>query len=206
MQNSSKLCIVMPVYNDWLAANLLIKDICAELTKYDLKILLVDDGSSQSPDYSVYPLLGDKSVTIIGLTRNVGHQKAIAIGLSYAGDHFDFDLVIVMDSDGEDRAKDILTLIEKGNNANGGIVFAKRIKRKESLLFRISYQLYRLFFTILVGKKISFGNFSLIPKNQVARVTNTSEIWSNYSAGIIYSRVPYVTVPIERGTRLAGSS
>lgn len=199
------LCIVMPVYNDWESAFLLLNLLNKELSHLTCHAVMVNDGSSDAmPDKVSFE--SKISVEVLELTRNIGHQKAISIGLSYINQNNHFGSVVVMDSDGEDRAQDIKLLIEESKKNPNKIIFAQRIKRKEGLLFKLFYQFYKIFFKIMVGQVISFGNFSLIPEDQLNKVVNVSEIWNNYSAGIIYSRVPYVTTSIERGKRLAGKS
>ncbi len=202
----------MPVYNDWAIGPGLIKLINDNLSGLDCKtdLLLVDDGSTLPLDFSTLnsntvPSLNSFEALILG--RNVGHQRAIAIGLAHIAESRSYDAVIVMDSDGEDDPKDIPRLIaafEEGNR--GKLVFAKRTRRSEKLLFRTFYVFYRALHKLLTGHTISFGNFSIIPKHILSRAVLLSEIWNHYAAGIIKSRVPYTSIPTVRAKRLAGQS
>jgi hypothetical protein len=143
---------------------------------------------------------------VLRLYRNLGHQKAIAIGLSYVAEHLPTDKVIVMDADGEDAPADINKLAARSLEEPDKIIFAERNKRTESLLFRSFYVIYKLLFKLLTGKVITFGNFSLIPQSRLQNLVRVSEIWNNYPGGIIKSRIPYDSVLTNRATRLAGES
>ena len=147
-----------------------------------------------------------KDILILELQRNLGHQKAIASGISYANEILQPDYVIVMDSDGEDKPQDIKSLIEGLDADNETIVFAQRRSRQESSLFKILYIVYKYCFKLLSGYVISFGNFVLIPKDQLSRLVYISEIWNHFPGGIIRSKLKYTSVPIDRGTRYKGQS
>lgn len=200
-----KINILIPLYNDWEALRLLLAKIKEETRNIsaEFSFSIVNDCSAipfRAEDFRGY------EIEIIHLMRNVGHQKAIALGLSYLAEKGDFDKVIVMDSDGEDRPEDISKLIQKSANEPDKIVFAHRSKRSEGLAFVLFYYVYRWVFGLLTGKKISFGNFSLIPISLLKKLAFVSEIWNNYPGGVIRSKLPYTSVDSERGQRLAGKS
>ena len=123
-------------------------------------------------------------------------------------EHFDeVDMVVVMDSDGEDRPKDIMKLIEQASEDKlEKIVFAKRKKRSEGPLFKFFYNIYKLIFHFLTSQKLDFGNFSCIPRPLLYRVVSVPEIWNHFSGGIIKSKIPYVSVGTDRGNRYHGTS
>ncbi|MCX6215459.1 glycosyltransferase [Spirosoma sp.] len=202
-----RINVVIPLFNDWQALGLLLERIQAvnEATLVSrMNFLIVDDCSSTN--YTALPAGIGQSLSILRLFRNVGHQKAIALGLSHLASLPEQYPTIVMDSDGEDRPEDIPELIKTGLNSPNRIVFAHRAKRHESLIFRLFYEVYKRVFQLLTGKVITFGNFSLVPAQQLRKLTHVSEIWNNYPGGVIRSRLPYTAVPLERGRRLAGES
>ena len=202
-----RINIVIPLFNDWQALGLLLERIrlvADPVLVSRLSFLIVDDCSAM--DYETLPTGIGQSLLVLRLYRNVGHQKAIALGLSYLASLSDQHPTIVMDSDGEDRPEDLAKLLQTGAEHPGCVVFAHRAKRHESFLFRLFYELYKTMFRLLTGKVITFGNFSLIPAGQLRKLTHVSEIWNNYPGGVIRSRLPYTAVPLERGRRLAGES
>jgi hypothetical protein len=166
---------------------------------------VVDDCSSKDRTEPFVPF-GGKAIQVLRLYRNLGHQKAIAIGLSYVAENIDCDKVIVMDADGEDAPSDINKLVQRSLEVPGNIIFAQRNKRTENFIFRFFYVIYKGLFKLLTGKVITFGNFSLIPQRRLQNLVRVSEIWNNYPGGIIKSRIPYDSIPTDRATRLAGES
>jgi polyisoprenyl-phosphate glycosyltransferase len=198
--------ILIPLYNDWDALELLLSEIkernSVELFN-KLSFVVVDDCSSVPCDIQRF---SGYNLSIIRLWRNVSHQKAIALGLAYLIQNVDFEKVIVMDSDGEDRPADIQTLYEASIQEPNKIIFAQRSKRSEGLVFRLGYSIYKFLFGLLTGKTIEFGNFSILPFRQAQKLAYVSEIWNHFPGGIIRSKLPYTSIPIERGKRLAGNS
>ncbi|MBO0930735.1 glycosyltransferase [Fibrella sp. HMF5036] len=167
--------------------------------------LVVDDCSDATLKQPTQSYVG-QSLSILRLWRNVGHQKAIALGLAYLADQPDQYPTVVMDSDGEDLPADIAKLMEASTQQPNKIVFAHRSQRHEGVIFRFFYLIYKTIFRLLTGRIITFGNFSLIPPHQLQKLVHVSEIWNNYPGGVIRSRLSYMAIPIERGNRLAGNS
>jgi glycosyltransferase involved in cell wall biosynthesis len=197
--------IVLPVYNDWEALKLVIlktENIFKE-KKLELSYLAVDDCSNIPFEAKNFEGI---NIKVVHLISNQGHQRAIAIGLSYLVDNNESDLIVVMDSDGEDQPEHIIELMEKSQKFPDKIIFAKRKKRSESLLFRTFYLVYKFIFKFLTGHVITFGNFSLIPASKLKKIANVSDIWNNFPGGVIRSKLPFDSVPLDRGIRLAGNS
>lgn len=194
------------MFNDWESFRLLLHQLKQDLPEhFRVEVLAVNDGSNDEPQTSLWKEAG-LSCRILHLTRNVGHQKAIAAGLAYANEHLQADMVVVMDSDGEDRPADIITLIDASAAKPNQIIFAQRQKRWEGPVFVFFYRIYKLIFKLLTGKFINFGNFCLIPFSLLKRVVHVSEIWNHFSGGIIKSRIKYSGVPTIKGKRLHGTS
>jgi hypothetical protein len=171
---------------------------------------MVDDGSIHrcgSQDFKL-DLAVVRSVRIVHLRRNLGHQRAIAIGLAHVERTLTCDAVLVMDADGEDTAAGAFEMIRAFSGPNDGqhAVFAARSRRTESLVFRISYVLYKIVHRILTGVSVRVGNFSILPFRYLATLTVMSELWSHYAAALFRSGLPFATIPIARGHRIAGHS
>ena len=204
--------ILLPVYNDWDSFTRLMEEMdrCAgDLQNLTLNIIAVDDGSTFPYSVNKNEVSGYRhirEINILHLARNLGHQKAIALGIAYINSNIPSDLVIVMDADGEDQPQDISSLLDESRRSPDHIIFARRTRRSEGLTFRLFYFLYKLFFKILTGRSITFGNFALIPGSLVNRVAHLPEIWNHFAAGVMRANIPLSSVPTKRGKRYGGSS
>jgi hypothetical protein len=180
------LAICIPVYDDWPSALVLLGQLDAALAGREerVDVMFVDDGGSQAtPSALQMPPRCIARVSVLRLRRNLGHQRAIAIGLTSLYVGAAHDAVIVMDGDGEDRAGDVPKLID--SCARGGwshVVFAQRGKRTEGVGFRIGYSAFKLLHQLLVGRKVEVGNFSIVPR--APRIAGTSRM--NFNALVLH--------------------
>lgn len=201
--------ILIPVFNDWEAVALLLEKLALQVSPLGLatRVVLVDDAST-APAPSSADLArraGSMTVEILPLTRNVGHQRAIALGMAFVVDQRPMDWLVVMDGDGEDDPADVPRLLAASRaEATPAVIFAERTKRSESALFIALYHLYRGLHRMLTGVPVRFGNFSVLPRCLAARLVTVSELWNHYAAAVVRSRLPYGTVPCRRSHRLAG--
>ncbi|MBV8133106.1 MAG: glycosyltransferase [Alphaproteobacteria bacterium] len=205
------IAIVTPVLDDWTSFAALVAEISYLFTGSDLAfhIYALDDGSRVPFDFNSIALPVDTCVAeieVIRLAVNLGHQRAIAVGLCAVADADKIDTVLVMDSDGEDRPVDIAALLGASQQHPVQVVLAQRAKRSESRTFRFWYCVYKLLFRALTGQTISFGNYCIMSKAAVRRLAYMPELWNNLAASIMRSRLPYMTVPTIRGSRFAGRS
>jgi hypothetical protein len=205
-----RVLIVAPVYRDWQSAATLCRELddqCARIPEADVQVLLVDDGS---PD----GLLGWQSfrprclhsVMALFLRRNLGHQRAIAVGLCHAEANLRCDAVVVMDADGEDLPADVVRLIQLAMKRPFHVVFAERRKRLEGIGFRIGYFFYRALHRALVGVPVRVGNFSIVSFAALQRLVWMSELWNHYAGAVFKSKLPFDQVPANRGRRYHGGS
>ena len=206
-----KLLILIPVYEDWKALDLLLPLLDQELNADRLRadILIVDDGSSEfnflAAEQKVFRSID--AIDILPLRRNVGHQRAIAIGLSYLEANQLCYPVVVMDCDGEDDPRDVPRLVKECTaHQDQKIIFAARTRRSESLSFKLFYHLYRLIHFLLTGVQVRVGNFSVIPAGVLRRLVAVSELWNHYAAAVYKAKLPIALIPAERSCRLEGSS
>lgn len=209
--NINRLVLVIPVYNDWVSLATLLREVERVLAEGESTafVVVVDDGSNLTDETlrgTVKELKHIQHIEVLRLVRNLGHQKAIALGLAYVEEKIPHDQVLVMDSDGEDKPEDILRLLEENKEHPDAVIFARRIRRSEGFWFRFFYVFYKFGFRLLTGADISFGNFSLVPKQILARLVYLPEIWNHYAAGIIRAKFPLRTIPTSRGIRYDGRS
>ena len=211
MSRSKKriLCLV-PIYNDSHSASLVAAHLgeIAESSGWSLSILFVDDGSSVSDVGSLTCLPPSVvSIEVLSLRRNVGHQRAIAIGLAFIESERAADYVVVMDGDGEDCPSTLPPLLSAAlEGPPYRAVFGRRLKRQEGLGFLLGYYIFRLLHLLLVGRDINVGNYSVLPRPVLERVVGVSEIWNHYAAAVFHARIPATMIPVIRGSRLAGRS
>lgn len=204
------LTILMPVFNDWQSLSLLIPKLEKELQSANLQagLLLVDDGSTQKLPDRLAEITSPSvpSIDVVTLRRNLGHQRAIAVGLSYIEANYPNGPVVIMDADGEDCPADVPRLVRECLTHNGEkIVFAARTRRSEGLAFTCFYHLYRLVHWLLTGIPVRVGNFSIVPTGTLRRLVAVSELWNHYAAAVHKARLPMAFIPTERSTRLNGS-
>ncbi len=204
--------LLIPIYNDWEALSFLLRKLDGSLLTVEgnIDVVIIDDGSSLDPSSflsSIPDFHRIDRIEMLRLGRNLGHQKAIAIGLSYVEEHFDFNALVIMDGDGEDDPDDIVKLLtEMKVRGDKEIIFASREKHSDGFIFRMFYQLFKSLCLLLTGKRLDFGNFSVIPRSLLERLTVVAELWSNYPASVLKARLPNHRIPIERKRRLKGQS
>lgn len=198
--------IVTPVYEDVEAATRLFQEIAQEFGTA-VTVIAVDDGSIREPLSG--KTLSDAGLggVVLSLKRNIGHQRAIAVGINYAAEHFPDKPLVVMDSDGEDRPQTIATLLDKlKQGANTDVVVATRKSRIESFRFQAFYGFYKRLFKIATGRVINFGNFMALSPSAVARLAVMQELWIHLAACVLISKLRIEPCPIDRGARFAGKS
>lgn len=205
------LRIVVPVFNDWISFRILLGELdrIASTLPVRLAISAIDDGSTDPSEGDLgncSTLTHLQSVEIIHLAVNVGHQRAIAIGLCVAVLDNDCDAILIMDADGEDSPQAVGRLLETAGSRTDFCIVAQRRKRSENLTFKISYLAYKLIFKALTAREINFGNFSLFSRSYARRLVRVSDLWNNLPAAVLRSRLPIEPVPIDRARRYAGNS
>lgn len=199
------LVIVTPVYEDTESFYQLAQKI-ESIYKEQVTVVAVEDGSLHHViDMKQCP--SKISVHVLRLKRNVGHQKAIAVGLSYLEDKISNNTkVVVMDSDGEDRPETINELTKALDQDNIDIAVSVRKSRVESFKFKLFYQVYRLIFKLLTGYNIRFGNFMALKLASMKRLLTYAELPTHVAGTVILSKCRINPIPIDRGPRYAGQS
>lgn len=208
---SFELVILIPIYNDWDCAKLLLPRLDGVVGQEttETAVILIDDCSScpAPADLVASKLKHLRQVQVLRLRRNLGHQRAIAVGLSHVFSKLPCDAVLIMDGDGEDQPEDIPRLIRHFRQQDGRkVVFAERVRRSENRTFRVSYWLYRWLHRLLTGIAVRVGNFSIISADHLATLVVVSDLWNHYAASVFKARLPHDLLPTVRGTRLAGNS
>ena len=203
-----KIIILIPVYNDWQSVSKLIDEInnLSVSSEFQISVIIVNDASNHDRQEENKNLENINSIKILNMKTNQGHARCIATGLKYINEKEDFDYVIPMDGDGEDRPEEIIEFLNKIKISNNEPIVAERVKRSENLIFKICYQVHKLITLTFTGKYIKFGNFTCLPKTTVQKLINEKSTWNSYSGSLKKVENNLLSVPSTRGTRYFGPS
>ena len=198
-----KIKILIPIYNDWNSVKLLVNNIDKAVTDIEgnFSVIIINDASTQKKPDNFLSFKNLKSVKIINMINNRGHGRCNAAGLKYIYENEDFDYVLPMDGDGEDRPEEIPQFVKKIKNYPEIPVVGERIKRSESNLFKFCYVVHKILTFIFTGKSIKFGHFSCIPKCIVKEMVNEKATWNCYSASLVKITKERNSIPSIRGKR-----
>ena len=203
-----KYTILIPIYNDRESLTKLIENINGELNSVnaEVSILVINDASSQQI-VNTYPNLENiRSFEIINMKQNRGHARCIASGLKYIYEKKEFDYVIPMDGDGEDRPEEIKSFIELSEQVGEQSIVGERVKRSEGLLFQICYKFHKFLTLAFTGQSIKFGNYSCLSKSTIEKMLNEKATWSSFSGSLRKVEKDLVSSPSIRGIRYFGPS
>ena len=197
--------ILIPVFNDWESLLSLLNNIHSlriNNIAY-IKVLIVDDCSTEILNKKI-EFDSFKDIEIIKNSKNIGHGKSIAYGINYISKKNDFDYLIVMDGDGEDRPEEVKELILKSIDLPSLTITANRIKRSESAFFKLSYLLHKILTLVLTGYSIKFGNFMCIPRQDLNLIVSNKNLSVSFSGTIAKFIKNKTFIPSMRGVRYYG--
>ena len=203
-----KVKILVPVYNDWQSVFKLIDKINnLSLDKnFEISILVVNDASNHDRPEEEKVFENIQSIKILNMNKNQGHARCIATGLKYIFEKEDFDYVIPMDGDGEDRPEEIKDFLEQTKKSNNQPIVGERIKRSENMIFKLCYQFHKMITFTFTGKSIKFGNFTCLPRSTVEKMVNEKATWNSFSGSLKKIENKLFSIPSIRGTRYFGPS
>ncbi len=203
-----KIIILIPVFNDFKSASKLIEEIDINISDLNtsFSVIVVNDGSTEEKILETKNLINIKSLKLINMRNNKGHARCIAAGLKHISENEDFDYVIPMDGDGEDRPEEIRNFVEKiKDNPNNSIV-GERVKRSESLVFKVCYFFHKIITFTFTGKFIKFGNYTCLTKKTVKKLIEDKATWSSFSGSLAKNEINLIKSPSIRGPRYFGPS
>ena len=203
-----KIIVLIPVYNDWKSVFKLldeINDLSLE-DGFQLSVLIVNDASNFDRQEIEKSYENINSIKIVNMKKNFGHTRCIATGLKYIFEKVQFDYVIPMDGDGEDRPEEIKGFLEKIKVSGEKPIVGERVKRSESMIFKICYQLHKIITFVFTGKSIKFGNYTCLPKLTVEKLLMEKATWNSFSGSLKKIENDPVSIPSERGSRYYGPS
>ena len=203
-----KIIILIPVYNDYKSVFKLIEEINLNVSNLEDKfsIILIDDASIDVPAVFSPKIDNVEAFKIVKMKKNMGHARCIATGLKHIFENENFDYVLPMDGDGEDRPEEIKDFIEHINYSPNTPIVGERVKRSENFIFKFCYEVHKILTFIFSGKLIKFGNFSCIPKSTVEKMINEKATWSSFSGSLTKVEKNKSSTPSTRGSRYFGPS
>ena len=203
-----KIIILVPIYNDWQSASKLIEEINSNIPGLECQfsVIIVNDASSDQHSINALNIENLQSIKVINMKENRGHARCIAAGLKYIYEKEEFDYVIPMDGDGEDRPEEIKSFVEYLNYSSDKPIVGERVKRSESLTFKLCYSVHKILTFAFTGHSIKFGNYTCLPKSTVEKMINDKATWSSFSGALTKLEKERSTVPSIRGSRYFGPS
>ena len=203
-----KITILTPVYNDWKSASKLIEEINTIVKDLDAEfsLVIVNDASTEENILTTNHTENLSSIEILNIKKNQGHGRCIATGLKHIFQNKEFDYVIPMDSDGEDRPEEIKNFLEYINYDDGKAIVGERVKRSEGLFFKICYFFHKIITFTFTGKFIKFGNYTCLTKQTVKKLIEEKATWSSFSGSLAKTENNLIKSPSIRGSRYFGPS
>ena len=203
-----RIIILIPVYNDWESLENLISDIeenIKDIKNFLFDCYIINDASTTNITLKI-KFEKIRSLKILNMKKNKGHARCNAFGIRYINQNEKFDYLILMDGDGEDRAVEIKSLVNKIQTDSNISVVAKRVKRSEGLFFKFLYQMHKLITLLFTGKNINFGNYSCLTKKDVDIISSKPSLWSSYSGTVKKFIKNFNEINSTRGLRYFGPS
>jgi len=203
-----KIKILIPVFNDWQSAYKVLDEInnLSLEANYKISIIVINDASNHDRPVEEKIFENIDTIKILNMKKNQGHARCIATGLKYIFEKEEFDHIIPMDGDGEDRPEEIKNFLDKLKDINNKPIVGERIKRSESFIFKLCYQLHKMITLTFTGKSIKFGNFSCLPKSTVKKMVDEKATWNSFSGSLKKVENELVSIPSIRGLRYFGPS
>ena len=203
-----KIIILIPVFNDWKSASKLIEEINLVVKELDAEfsVVLVNDASTEEKSINTSNTEILSNIEILNIKNNQGHGRCIATGLKHIFQNKEFDYVIPMDSDGEDRPEEIKSFLEYINYDKEKTIVGERVKRSENFIFKICYHLHKLITYAFTGQSIKFGNYTCLPKSTVEKLINDKSTWNSFSGSLVKLEKNRSSSPSIRGSRYFGPS
>jgi len=196
-----KYVILIPVFNDWESVFQLIDKIDLQCNNESIDVLIINDASTDTFQNNKKKYLKINSIKIINLINNGGHRKAIATGLKFCQINLEYDYIIPMDGDGEDRPEELKDFFNKVQEMQPEVITATRVKRSEGFFFKFFFSIHKIFTSLITGKLIKFGNFTCLSKSAVLKLLSDGAVWLSYSGAITKHFPQFFTIQSIRGER-----
>jgi len=198
-----KIKILIPIYNDWRSVFKLLENIDSQIAdfEFEVSVLIINDASTESKPEINFNLNNLKSVQVINMKENRGHARCNAAGLKFINEKEDFDYLIPIDGDGEDRPEELKLFIQKVNEYPDKVITGDRVERSEGFFFKFCYLAHKYLTFIFTGQSIKFGNYTCLPKSVVSQMIEEPATWSSFSGSLSKISKERKSIPSIRGSR-----
>ena len=203
-----KIKILIPIYNDWRSVFKLLENIDSQIAdlEFEVSVLIINDASTESKPEINFNLNNLKSVQVINMKENRGHARCNAAGLKFINEKEDFDYLIPIDGDGEDRPEELKLFIQKVNEYPDKVITGDRVERSEGFFFKFCYLAHKYLTFIFTGQSIKFGNYVCLPKPVVSEMIGEPATWSSFSGSLSKICKERKSISSIRGSRYFGPS
>jgi dolichol-phosphate mannosyltransferase len=195
--------VVIPAYNERDSLPRVVSEVSAALSGWSHEMVLVDDGSGDDT-WNVIQELKSRGLAIRGirLTRNFGHQAALAAGLRSASG----EAVIMMDADGQHPPRLVQEFVRLWQQGRPIVQAVRTDAESERRLKRMTSALFYRYWSILSGVPIVRGTADF---RLVDRAALNTVLASGGSLVFLRGLIPWLGyeiayVPFEAQARIAG--
>ena len=207
MMSAFRLSVAIPLHNEEAGIPELLRRLGLVLDAIPggpHEMVLVDDGSrDRTLELLQAAARKDPRLVIVALSRNFGHQAALSAALDYVSG----DAIVAMDGDLQDRPEAIPALLAK-HREGFDVVYAQRVKRKESWPLRLSYFVFYRLLASLADTRLPLdsGDFALMSRQVVDQMRAAPE-HNRYLRGLrSWVGFRQTGLIVERDERFAGST
>jgi polyisoprenyl-phosphate glycosyltransferase len=201
----ARVSLAIPVYNEEAVLAELVRRTTAVLDGIPggpHEIVLVDDGSSdRTLELLEQEAEKDARIVVVSLSRNFGHQTALAAALNQVSG----DVAVLLDGDLQDPPEAVPTLLEWYQQGYD-VVYVRRVNRKESWWLRACYYVFYRLLAVLssVELPLDAGDFGLMSRRVVEEIRGMPE-QHRYLRGLrTWVGFRQIGIPMERSARHAG--
>lgn len=149
-----RLALLIPAYNE----EKYIEGVIENSSKYEMDIIILDDGSIDSTASIVESLISAYSpyLKLIRHSKNLGKGQALITGFDYIKEN-NYSGVITLDADGQHDTKEIINFLEVIKKEDPDLIIGDRLGNTEGMPFiRLATNVFTSWIiSKIAGKKVS---------------------------------------------------
>ncbi|NOI93045.1 glycosyltransferase family 2 protein [Vibrio splendidus] len=176
-ESSYKACFLIPCFNHGAT----MPTVVSSLLKFELPIIIVDDGSELATKQFLTPLADNPNVTLVTLEQNQGKGGAVKAGIKRAQE-LGFSHTIQIDADGQHDLDALPALIQASQTKPQRLISGQPVYDdsvpKARLYGRYATHIWVWIETLSLSIKDSMCGFRAYPINQTQAVLNKYDVGS----------------------------